>query len=126
MIKDDQYVFLQTPNAYELRQTIRVLYKYYAIHCVAMEHPTITGKRLYIGSASCKHSHVWVDGDPNAVGIKQVLVCCKHPMAVYYQHAKGVGVGKHMDRAIRIACELAGLHINLNYTYFELWKATGG
>ena len=23
---------------------------------------------------------VWVDGDPNAVDIKQVLVCCEHPM----------------------------------------------
>jgi hypothetical protein len=61
--------------------------------------------------------HVWVDGDPNAVDIQKVLVCCEHPMAVYFQHAKGAGVGKHMDRAIRIVCELAGLHINLNDTF---------
>jgi hypothetical protein len=46
-------------------------------------------------------------------------------MAVYFQHAKGVGVGKHMDRAIRIACELAELHINLNDAYFEYMEDDG-
>ena len=69
--------------------------------------------------------HVWVDSDPNAVDIKQVLVCCEHPMAVYYQRAKGVRVVKHMNRAIRIAYELAGLHINLNDTYFEYMEDNG-
>ena len=32
--------------------------------------------------------NIWVDGDPNAVDIKHVLVCCEHPIAVYLQHAK--------------------------------------
>ena len=30
-----------------------------------------------------------------------------------------------MNRAIRIACELAGLHINLNDTYFEYMEDGG-
>jgi hypothetical protein len=63
--------------------------------------------------------HVWVDGNPAALNIKQVMVCCEHTQAIFHRHARGLGVGKHMDEAIRIACELAGLQINLNARYFE-------
>lgn len=62
--------------------------------------------------------------------VNRIPVCRPHPEAIFYIFRNDAGTGRHMDNAIQVAIDLAGLDIELNSQYLAqletIHRRTGG